>query len=43
MTWLLAAVAALGVYWTLVGAALVLWAVWALVRLPYDLRHLRGD
>ncbi len=42
MTVVFAAIAALGVYWTVAGGALILWAAWALVRLPFDLNPREG-
>jgi hypothetical protein len=41
MIWILTALASLGAYWFVLGGVTVLWALWTLLRLPFDLRHRR--
>lgn len=43
MFWLWTALAGLGAYWFVLGGVIVLWALWTLLRLPFDLRSGRED
>jgi hypothetical protein len=42
MVWLFTLLSALGLYWVLAGGLTILWALWTILRLPFDLRD-RGD